>query len=88
MLRPLLMFVLVNAAVYADSPISALVFDPKVPQLVFAASEITAATGGSIPNFPIAQLADARCAPCVVLRVAPSNAAEQSYTISRLRSSG
>ena len=48
----LLAFTLAFAiAAGADQRISALIFDPAIPQSAFAANEITAAAGVSIPQF-------------------------------------
>ena len=82
----LLAFTLAFAiAAGADQRISALIFDPAIPQSAFAANEITAAAGVSIPQF--SSLQNAKCAPCVVISSA-AGGVPQSYRINRTQQVG
>ena len=81
MVRRFALFAL-SLTAYAASSVTALVYDPAIPQSAFAANEIVAAAGNAIPPFP-PNTTPANCAPCVVLRLTPSNAAPQSYQITR-----
>ena len=81
MVRRFALFAL-SLTAYAASSVTALVYDPAIPQSAFAANEIVAAAGATIPQFP-PNTTPANCAPCVVLKLAPSNAAPQSYQITR-----
>ncbi len=81
MVRRFALFAL-SLTAYAASSVTALVYDPAIPQSAFAANEIVAAAGNAIPQFP-PNTTPANCAPCVVLRLTPANAAPQSYQITR-----
>jgi hypothetical protein len=87
MLRLFSIFLAIATTLLADSRISALIYDPSVPQAAFAANEIVAATGRAIPQFG-STAGNTPCSPCVLMRVAATGKAPQSYSIQRQRSGG
>lgn len=70
----------------ADQRISALILDSSIPQMSFASNEISAAAGEAIPQF--SSLQNAKCTPCVEIRLATASGAPQSYTIRRTQQAG
>lgn len=87
MLRLFSIFLAIATTLLADSRISALIYDASVPQAAFAANEIVAATGRAIPQFG-STAGNTPCSPCVLMRVAATGKAPQSYSIQRQRSGG
>jgi hypothetical protein len=92
------------SAARTDSQLQpALFYDPAVPQLAFAASEIAHSAARTLATFPFEHLSSASCSPCIVLASGASQSAsltqqigvtplrsnsEQSYSIRRLSRAG
>ena len=58
----------------------ALFYDRSQPLVVFAASEVARASGGSVPEFGLGELGKVSCSPCLVI-AAGSQAAEAARTL-------
>lgn len=72
----LLLMLVCASATGADSQLRpALFYDPAVPQLAFAASEIAHSAKRAPPTFPFEQLSSASCSPCIVLASGASQSA-------------
>ncbi len=89
LIRPIVLTSFVFAGLlHADQKVSAIIYDATVPQLTFAANEITAAASASIPQFGIKDLALAKCTPCVVFTTTSAIGAPQSYSLRRTNQTG
>jgi hypothetical protein len=56
-----------GAAGVGSQPMPALFYDPAVPQLAFAASEIAHSAPRALPAFPVERLSSASCSLCIVM---------------------
>jgi hypothetical protein len=77
-----------GAAGVGSQPLLALFYDPAVPQLAFAASEIAHSAPRALPAFPVERLSSASCSLCIVMASGASQSASlvQQLGVSPLRS--